>query len=81
MVGVKEEDNMSLCGLKLFVKTVKQLNQETFTDRQEWKLNMDWKHLYFRKLGRQLKVITWQLLWMTLINQILNGGIDGSGGK
>ena len=35
MIGVKEEDNIESVGEKLFVKIIKKLNYEAFTDHQE----------------------------------------------
>ena len=47
---LKKRIKLRLCGLQLFVKLIKKLNQETFTDHQEWKLDRGQKHLYFNKL-------------------------------
>ena len=56
MVGVKDEENIESVWVEFICKNDK-IKLGNFTYHQEWKLKMDWKHPYFKKI-RKLKVIT-----------------------
>ena len=57
MVGAKEKDNIESVWLEIICKNNKK--KKNYRPSGTEPQNMCWKNPYFRKLGRQLKVITW----------------------